>query len=219
MDPYDFIRTAIIEGDYEPGKRLTEEFLSSELNVSRTPIREAIRRLEADGLVTTLKRGVSVKHFSDLEVRQIYDLRAVLEGYAAGQAALVKTHEDINDFKHLNDNMDKIMEESGMAEVSQYAQAILEANNQLHEVILLTCKNDLLRLLISKLIVLPLVFRSYLWRERQDIMRSIDEHRIIIGAIDDGDPYRAQTAMAEHIFRGRDYVLKNLPKLRRQLAD
>ncbi|WP_370639189.1 GntR family transcriptional regulator, partial [Cohnella sp. REN36] len=73
MNAYDFIRSAIIEGDYAPGQRLTEEALAAELHISRTPIREALKRLETEGLIVSLKRGVSVKTFSRESIRQIYD--------------------------------------------------------------------------------------------------------------------------------------------------
>ena len=64
MDAYKYIKGAIIDGRYTPGMRLGEEFLAKELNLSRTPIREAIRHLEAEGLVVPLKRGVSVRNFT-----------------------------------------------------------------------------------------------------------------------------------------------------------
>ena len=96
MDPYTIIKSAIIVGDFEPGQRLTEEALAIQLNISRTPIRKAIQQLESDGLVTPFqRRGVVVREFSLTDIRQIYNLRSILESTAAGEAALNCSEENL----------------------------------------------------------------------------------------------------------------------------
>src|SRR5699024_7989304 len=103
LDPYEYIKEAIIKGKYGPGMRLTEEALAKELNISRTPIREAIQQLLYDGVITPLKRGVIVREFTKDDIRQIYDLRAVLESYAASEAAFRRTEKDLQIMKEANE--------------------------------------------------------------------------------------------------------------------
>lgn len=209
MDAYDFIRNAIIEGDYEPGQRLTEEYLASELNLSRTPIREAIKRLETEGMVTSLKRGVSVRTFHKDDIRQIYDLRALLEGYAASQAAMLRTEQGIEEMTITNKLYARTIERIDKSHPVNDKE-IVRLNNKFHETVLLASKNDQLRFLISKVVVIPLVFRSFHWYDKQEMIRSCDDHQIILKAIQNQDSDRAKTAMLEHIYKGRDHVLRHL---------
>jgi DNA-binding GntR family transcriptional regulator len=81
------LRGRFADGGLAPGERLTEATLAQELGVSRTPVREALGRLLADGLVVPSARGVAVAALGREEIEQIYELRAVLEGLAAGQTA------------------------------------------------------------------------------------------------------------------------------------
>src|SRR5208283_144260 len=81
---YAGIKNAIISGEFEPGKRLIEERLAEDMKTSRTPVREAIQKLEKEGLIHRLLRGgFAVKGVSEEEVEEVFGLRAVLEGYAA----------------------------------------------------------------------------------------------------------------------------------------
>ncbi len=80
---YGGIKNAIISGEFEPGKRLIEERLAEDMKTSRTPVREAIQKLEKEGLIQRLSRGgFSVKGVSEEEVEEVFGLREVLEGYA-----------------------------------------------------------------------------------------------------------------------------------------
>lgn len=212
MDAYDMIRKAIIEGDYEPGQRLTEEYLAAELNLSRTPIREAIKRLETEGLVISLKRGVAVRTYSKSDIQQIYDLRSLLEGYAASQAALFRsdTHlEDMMQTQKLYASAIERMDDSNPSSIKE----IVRCNNKFHETVILSSKNEHIHFLISKVVVVPLVFRSFHRYGKQEIVRSLDDHRRIMQAIEQRDPDRAKTAMMEHIYKGRDHVLSYLSEV------
>src|SRR5690625_5492443 len=109
MNPYEYIKNAIIVGDYEPGKRLIEEELAETLQVSRTPIREAIKQLKSEGLITPLKRGVMVREFTKNDIRQIYDLRAILESYAANQAAYNRNDTDLENLNKANERYKSVI--------------------------------------------------------------------------------------------------------------
>lgn len=210
MGAYDFIRDAIIQGEFEPGQRLTEEFLSAQFRLSRTPIREAIRQLETEGLVVAQGRGVAVKQFSATEVRQIYDARALLEGYVAGQAAILA---DESQIEHLFDIANRMYEVPGCPHFSrEQTTELLTLNWELHNEILMVCQNEYLRLLVSKMMVLSLIFRSFYWRSSDEIVLSMHDHMVVVESIRTRDFHRARAAMEEHIFRVRDQVLQNLSK-------
>ena len=82
---YEYIRKRILSGEYAPGKSLMTEVLAKDIKVSRTPVRDALRKLETDGLVTIRAHvGASVKRMQLKEFREMCDLRLALEGHAAG---------------------------------------------------------------------------------------------------------------------------------------
>ncbi|MDQ0163038.1 GntR family transcriptional regulator [Bacillus alveayuensis] len=211
MDAYNFIKEAIIHLKYPPGMRLTEESLAKELNLSRTPIREAIKQLEAEGLVVPLKRGVKVRHFTKEDIKKIYDIRTLLESYAAGKAALYRTDENIAALEEANDLYEKAVYQCNEA-TNENVKLLVEANNRFHESIFAACRNEHLHFHLSKVVVIPLVFRSFYWYSESELQRSLDFHKIILKAIQDQEPDRARIAMHEHIYEGRDQVLKHLDK-------
>jgi DNA-binding GntR family transcriptional regulator len=209
LSAYESIKDSIIQGVYKPGERLTEEYLANELNLSRTPIREAIRRLETEGLVTPLKRGIIVKTFTRDEIRQVYDLRALLEGYAAGQAAIHRSDEDIEQLKEANKPFIEVVKNYKQPDYLTNNQ-IMETNKIFHHAVCSASKNEYISLLISNVVVVPLIFRSFYWYDLERLKRSVITHETIITAIINYDSERAKTAMLEHIYLGRDLVLKSL---------
>ena len=84
-ETYAAIRRAILEGSLRPGERIVEQQLAESLNVSRTPVREALLKLERENLVARMGRGMAVRTYSSDEVRDIYDLRAQIEGYCGAR--------------------------------------------------------------------------------------------------------------------------------------
>lgn len=215
MSPYEYIKKAIIEGDYKYGERLPEVTLANKLNVSRTPVREALKRLSAEGLVVTLKRGMAVRSFSRSDINQIYDLRALLEGYAAAQAAHNRLDNDIKELSATNNSFEKkintlLNEHRGTDSYKEKVKDIYLLNNEFHKQVLMASKNDHLYFLISKVMVLPLVFHSFYSYNEQEGLSSILSHNIIIKAIREGEADRAKVAMMEHIFQGRDNILRNI---------
>lgn len=211
MEAYEVIRDAIVEGDFLPNMRLTEEFLAEKLNVSRTPIRDAIKRLEAEGMVTPLKRGVVVRSFTANDIQEIYDLRALLEGHAAAKASLAHTEPDIERMSEAIALHERSIEP--FTNSRQYVKTLMQYNQAFHDAIFQSAQNNHLEIMISKVVVLPLVFRSFYWYTHKDIVSSLTEHRLIFKAIVEKDPDWARTAMASHIYKGRDHVLSHIADL------
>jgi len=213
MEPYNEIKNLIITGKYEPGKRLTEEELANTLNISRTPIRQAIHQLQFEGLVTQLKKGVIVREFTKKDIEQIYNLRAVLEGYATREAALNRTTEDLTIMQDANHEY-KTAVKNYITTNSDDLSHIFKSNKKFHDRLLLASKNDYLKFHIDKVVVLPLVFRSFYWYNEDELYRSYTIHHSIIEAIKNHDFERANTAICEHIYQARDHVLKHAEEIK-----
>ncbi|MCL6454611.1 MAG: GntR family transcriptional regulator [Alicyclobacillus sp.] len=218
MDVYEAVKTSIVQGELLPGQRLTEEFLSNTLGVSRTPVREAMKRLEADGLVTPIKRrGVVVRSFTREDVQQIYDIRALLEGFAAGHAALHRTDEQLGQMHHAVSQYERCL--TARIHRRQHVHDIMRCNNLFHQLIHASAHNPHLTFMIGKVIVLPLVFRSFYWYNTLEIAGSLEEHKHILRAIACQDVEWATAAMRSHIYRGRDHVLAHISDLATSITD
>lgn len=220
MDTYLIIQKHIINGTFKPGERLTEQNLAEMFSVSRTPIRQALKQLENDGLVTPLKKGYIVRTFTESDIVQIYNLRALLEGYAAAQAAIHRSQEDLHLMKQANDIYSTIINKHPKSSLSlEEVQKIMEANRLFHDAIINAAKNDYLQFHLKKLVIVPLVFRSFYWYDKYELKRSYQSHETILQAIAQHDVDRAKTALVEHIFQGRDHVLKHFDQLQELLKE
>lgn len=210
MNPYETIKNEIVTGTLPPGHRLTEEGMAGDLQVSRTPIREAFKLLEADGLIIPFKRrGYMVREFSVEDIRQIYNLRALLESYGASEAALYRTDEDLATIHECNLSYEKAISKLDKSDIATIKN-IQEENLKFHEAIFKATKNEHLRMHIAKVVVVPLVFRSFYWYNERQLLRSLEVHNTILKAIKNQEPERAKIAMQEHIYQGRDDVLIQL---------
>ena len=220
MDTYLIIQKYIINGTFKPGERLTEQNLAEMFSVSRTPIRQALKQLENDGLVTPLKKGYIVRTFTESDIVQIYNLRALLEGYAAAQAAIHCSQEDLTLMKHANDIYSTIINKQLKSSLSlEDIQKVMEANRLFHDAIIYAAKNDYLQFHLKKLVIVPLVFRSFYWYDKYELKRSYQSHETIFQAIAQHDVDRAKTALEEHIFQGRDHMLKHFNQLQELLKE
>ncbi|WP_424236843.1 GntR family transcriptional regulator [Bhargavaea ginsengi] len=212
MNPYTYIKNAIIVGHYKPGTRLTEKALADELQVSRTPIREAIKQLEVDGLITPYKkRGYVVKSFSIEDIRQIYNIRALLEGYATGEAALNRSEEALDKIADKNEMYRQAIDSLDREDI-ETIQHIQRINQQFHSEIFLASGNEHLISMIERVVVVPIIFRSFYWYDEHQLMRSLQVHETILNAIRNHESDRARVAMEEHIYQGRDDVIAALRK-------
>lgn len=209
MDSYEFIKDAIVSGDIYPGKRLKEESLAKQLNISRTPIRQTLQKLEYNGLIIRIpNRGFIVREFLIEEIKQIYDLRALLEGHITSEACLHRTEKDISEMEVNNFFFEQAISEHNKSNLESIKK-IQMTNSKFHKTIFKAAKNPLLEEHISKVTILPLIFRSYYWFGEKDLIQSLKFHKKIIATIKNKELDRAKVAMQEHIYQARDYILKN----------
>lgn len=129
---YEELRTAIAEGHIRPRERLIETELAERLNVSRTPIRESLQRLAADGLVTSHRRGWIVREHSPQEVTDLYEVRAALEGYAARLTAERATDEQLREIEQRQQRCRQAVEHRSRADLvdtnADFHDAVVDAS-------------------------------------------------------------------------------------------
>jgi DNA-binding GntR family transcriptional regulator len=191
------IRQAIVEGRLEPGRRLKEEELARELGISRTPVREALLMLQAEGLVVaTPNRGATVRVHGPEELDDLYELRALLEGYAARRAAERVTPDEVAELRESCARFDTLNPAEDLREV-------VRENLFFHNTILEIAASARLTALVRKVIELPLVYNAYRWYSPDQMAISAHYHRQIVDAFAAGDADRAELMMKEHLFEAR----------------
>ena len=199
---YDAVLEAIRRGDYVPGARLREEEVGARLKLSRTPVREAFRRLESDGVVEHRPRaGAVVRQLSHAEVVELYEMRVVLERTAAEMAAKHGTEAEFDTLAELNRQI------AGERENPARAAAI---NQEFHQGLYLACRNrfllDAARGLNNALLLLgPTTFTD---TARIDTV--VKQHAAIIEALDAGDAEAAGAAAEAHLQTSLRHRLKVL---------
>jgi DNA-binding GntR family transcriptional regulator len=187
------IRDAILQGSLLPGQELRESVLAERLGVSRTPVREALLSLEAAGLVEAPRgRSARVRKRTPEDLMKAYELRAVIEAYAAGQAAQVIQREAID---LLNASCERF---EGNLSVDD-AGVLVRENQAFHRLIHQNCDNPRLPPIVRQLTEMPLVYSAYAWYSRDRRFRSHKQHVAMTEAFDRRDSTAAADIMHEHI--------------------
>lgn len=199
---YDALVASIRSGVFQPGDRLREEDVGDRLNLSRTPVREALRRLEADGIIEHRPRlGAVVRRLSHAETVELYEMRVVLERTAAEMAAKHGTEAEFDTLDSLN------LAIAGERNDPARAAAL---NQQFHRGLYLACRNRFLlqsaRALNNSLMLLgPTTFTD---PDRIDTV--VAQHDDIIAGLRSGDPMAAGAAAEVHLDTSLRHRLKAL---------
>ena len=200
----ELIRNAIIEGRLEPGQRLKEEALARELGISRTPVREALLILQAEDLVVaTPHRGATVRVHDAKDLHDQYELRALLEGFAARRAAERITKDELELLRESCVRFDGLHPNEDL-------RGVVQENLLFHNAILAVADSDRLTALVRKVIELPLVYNSYRWYSPEQMRMSVHYHHQIVRALEDRDADRAELIMKEHLFEARDLLVAHV---------
>ena len=189
-DAYSLILEAIDVGVYKPGDRLVESDLADRFGVSRTPIREALQRLETQSLLTRDGRSLIVSSLDHSQMAELYIVRAELEGLAANLAAKHATSEEIKVLQDMVESDRKIISDPS---------SLARSNRRFHKQIHLASHN---RFLIKQL---DLVHRSMALMATTSLAAdgrgavAVEEHQAIVTAIADGDSTEASEKLRNHI--------------------
>lgn len=205
---YEALREDILNNKYRPGQRLSEEHIARQYEVSRTPVREALKRLHAEGLVEiTPHRGAVVRDPSGEELAELCTVRDVLEGLAGRLAARSISKVELYTLEQLLADMRRAVDESRIDE-------LVELNNQFHETIWIATRNRFLaqqlrqlRQIISRMQASTLTFPGRKEEAHQ-------EHEALYRAIAAGDPDEAERLAQEH-FRHAEAIRMLLWRKRR----
>jgi DNA-binding GntR family transcriptional regulator len=199
------IRQGIIRGRYLPGSHLTAEDLAKNSGLSRTPVREAMRRLHAEGLIVVIPyRGAFVTRIEENEIRNIYDLRVVLESYAAEAAAERRTPEQLEKLKALADSMCALVAN----DAGSHLEEIADLNNEFHKLIVAASHNSRLSTALTSVMEVPLALRTFRRYDNAELKRSAFQHLEIVSALEAGDPAWAKSVMTSHILSAANTLLK-----------
>src|SRR5215831_7791897 len=202
----ELIREAILDGRLPPGQRLKEEELARELGISRTPVREALLVLQAEGLVDAApNRGAVVRAHDAADLDDLYQLRALLEGYAARRAAGRISLEEIATLWTSCDRFDAIDGDD--------VRELVKENLLFHNAILDAAGSVRAAGMVRKVIELPLVYKSYIWYSPDQKRISAHYHRQISKALEAGDAERAELVMKEHVYEARDLLVAHVRDL------
>lgn len=204
------IREDILSGTYSYGEELKENTIGQELGVSRTPVREALRQLELEGLVTIIpNKGAYVNGITIKDIRDIYEIRSYLEGLCARWACENITKEQV-------DELEEIIYLSEFHAQKEHYEQILELDNKFHEVIYQASHSKMLNHVLSD-------FHHYVQRVRKTTLSAMQravnsnrEHTAILDAIKAHDGDRAEQLAKEHIQNTMENIrqqgLENLMK-------
>jgi DNA-binding GntR family transcriptional regulator len=203
---FNTLRQAILRGELKPGDRLMEIQLANKLGVSRTPIREAIRKLELEGLVRMIpRRGAEVAQITEKSLQDVLEVRRALEELAVQLTCSRITKEGIEELRRAEKNFEKIL---GSSDIT----AVAEADVAFHDIIYRTTDNQ-------KLIQLLNQFREQMYRYRVEYLKRsefhkqiLEEHRKIVDAIEKGDWESAVWLTCSHIDNQVDAVSDTLRK-------
>ncbi|OZC81545.1 GntR family transcriptional regulator [Rhodococcus sp. 06-418-5] len=204
------IRDLVFSGELAPGARLGEVELAELLGVSRTPVREALRQLAAEGLIDlSPNRGARVISFSTAELDSVFELRSTLEPKMTGLAAARATESDIAELDDLARSMVKI----GTPGAGQDLDALVPLNRSFHDRLIDIAASPAFATALAGAIRAPIVLRNFHAYDAESLQRSLAGHVEIVDAIRAGDAIWAAAVMTSHIRSARAVMLRSAAHL------
>ena len=203
---FDNLKQAIIRGNIAPGEWLVESHIAQMLGISRTPVREAIHKLEREGLIERQPRGgFTVLGLDRADIEETFGIRSVLEGYAARLATLKHHAKELN-------ALEKKVEEFQVCLNKKQLDALPDINTEFHDLLYALSKSPRLIHMINAL-------RDQIFRFRQMILKddklaniSNEDHIKMLKFMRKRDAERVEKLVRDHILRGQDEVLKEFSK-------
>lgn len=204
---FETMREAIISGQLKPGERLMEVQLAEEMGVSRTPVREAIRKLELEGFVVMVPRkGAYVADISTKDIADVFEIRAALEALAAGLAAERITDEELEELQRTLVKVSKSAE-------SHDLENLIQVDTEFHDVLYKASRNERLVQIISNLREQIQRFRSTTLAAPGRMKDALEEHKKIVDAISERNVALAAQLAQEHIENAENSMLEAIRKM------
>jgi DNA-binding GntR family transcriptional regulator len=201
----DTLREVILRGELPAGARLGEVELAERLGVSRTPVREALSRLAAEGLVQVVpNRGARVATWSVDELEGVFELRALLEPQVTALAASAATPADLDELEDLAVRMERTGRPGG----GQDLDALVPLNRAFHDRLVALAGHPALAAALAGVIHPPIVVRNFHAYDDASLCRSLAHHVEIVAAMRAGDPEWARAVMTAHIRNARVVMVR-----------
>jgi DNA-binding GntR family transcriptional regulator len=201
---FEALREAIISGVLKPGERMMEIQLAEQLGVSRTPVREAIRKLELEGFVVMIPRkGAYVAGISLKDIADVFEVRAALEALAAALAAERITDDELEEMERM------LVRKAEYIESNRFAE-LIEVDTEFHEALYRASRNTKLEQIIHNLREQIQRFRTTTLAYPGRMRESLSEHRKLLEAISERDVARAAQLAQEHIENAENSMLEAL---------
>ena len=202
------IREAICSGQFAGGDRIREVEICALANVSRTSVRQALTLLAAEGFVELRpNRGAVVIDWTDGNLLEVFDLRAMLEGYGASLAALHASAQEVQQMRREADTFHALTRITRKLDL----RLIAESNNRLHRLILDAGKNRRLASMMVAVVHIPLVKQTFAKYTSASLERSALQHYDVVSAIESGDAVWAESAMRAHIHAAKKVIFGTAP--------
>ncbi len=204
------LRESIIRGELKPGTKLTEPELATRLGISRTPIRESFRQLESEGFLTVIPRkGAVVSNITRKDIEDFFELKSLLEGYAARVATEKMTEKDVDKLIQINKEL------ADCAENNNY-ERFFTKNEEFHNYFLTLCGNEKLVEIRDTMVKRFLGFRMAALSLPGRLMESVKQHEQAIKAFKKGDGRLAEAVLVEHALLGGDYLAEQVDRASRE---
>jgi DNA-binding GntR family transcriptional regulator len=202
---YEAIRTRILEGNFPPKFHLREKDIAGEIGVSRTPVREALRKLASDGYVEFIpNRGAFVTEWSERSISQLIDVRAELAAMAGRLAAGRIRRGDLDALSRLNRTMAELAERKPAG----YLTEVSRLNIEFHDTVFRTTDNDWLLTLLQQTAFLPMVQRAQYGFQSTDWKRGFERYSELIEALAAGDGEWAAATLRSHFHASKHALLR-----------
>lgn len=209
---FNTLRQAILTGELKPGERLMELHLASRLGVSRTPIREAIHKLELEGLVTLIpRRGAEVAQITEKSMNDVLEVRRALDALCAELACDRITEAALSDLKLACDNFEAVVKTGDLKKIAQ-------ADVRLHDIIVRATGNQRLLQMVNNLSEQMYRYRFEYIKDTSRHENLVEEHRIIYQSIVQKDKKTASDAAKTHIDNQERAIIRRI-RLERQKMD
>lgn len=200
------LREGILSGELKPGERLMEVQLAEEMGVSRTPVREAIRKLELEGLVVMIPRkGAYVAGLTLKDVADVFEIRGSLEGLAAALASERITDDEI-------ENLGNILKQLSTAVEAKDLETTIKKDAEFHQILFSATRNERLAQMVNNLKEHIDRFRIQSFTNPARMKSVLDEHQKIVDAIKKRDADSAEKLAKDHIYKVEYNVMNILRK-------
>jgi len=203
---FDSLKQAIIRGNMSPGEWLVESHIADTLGISRTPVREAIHKLEREGLIERQPRGgFTVLGLTRDDIEETFGIRAILEGYAARLAAIKHQEKELALLERKIEEFEKCMQKKQLDNLTRI-------NTEFHELLYALSKSPKLVHMINGLTDQIYRFRQIILKETRMAKISNDDHKQMLGFIRKRDADGVEALVRAHIIRGQEMVLEEFDR-------